>query len=152
GRETPGQVAFRRLRLLRRHAPRVLQELHWSDRGAAGEAESHHRTGDRGHLGQPRPRLQRQVPGAPDSAHRQGDERGRPLFAAHGIPDGDMGKYAAGLTAALKNDFTAEMNRLRDKAFQALLTKYPRKHDPFIRATENEDTVTSEYLFRDGAG
>ena len=76
----------------------------------------------------------------------------RPLFAAHGIPDGDMGKYAGGLTAALKKDFTAEMNRLRDKKFQALLTKYPRKHDPFIRATENEDTVTSEYLFRDGAG
>lgn len=76
----------------------------------------------------------------------------RPLFQAFGIPDGDMGKYAAGLTAALKKDFTAEMSRLRDKAFQALLTKYPRKHDPFIRATENEDTVTSEYLFRDGAG
>lgn len=76
----------------------------------------------------------------------------RPLFQAFGIPDGDMGKYAAGLTAALKKDFTAEMKRLREKAFQALLTKYPRKHDPFIRATENEDTVTSEYLFRDGAG
>lgn len=76
----------------------------------------------------------------------------RPLFAAHGIPDGDVGRYAAGLPAALKNDFTAEMNRLRDKAFQALLAKYPRKRDPFIRATENEDTVTSEYLFRDGAG
>lgn len=76
----------------------------------------------------------------------------RPLFAAHGIPDGDVGKYATGLTAALKADFTNEMKRLRDKAFQELLTKYPRKHDPFIRATENEDTVTSEYLFRDGAG
>jgi type I restriction enzyme R subunit len=76
----------------------------------------------------------------------------RPLFAAFGLPDGDVGKYAAGLTAALKKDFTAEMKWLRDPAFQALLTKYPRKHDPFYRAVENEDTVTSEYLFRDGAG
>lgn len=33
-----------------------------------------------------------------------------------------------------------------------LVPGYPRKHDPFIRATENENTVTSEYLFRDGAG
>src|SRR5207302_49019 len=56
----------------------------------------------------------------------------RPLFAAFGIPDGDVGKYAAGLVAALKKDSTADMTRLRDKAFQALLTKYPRKHDPFI--------------------
>lgn len=76
----------------------------------------------------------------------------RPLFEAHGIPDGDVGKYAAGLVAALKKDFTGEMKRLRDKPFQALLVNYPRRQSVFVRAIENEDTVTSEYLVRDGAG
>jgi type I restriction enzyme, R subunit len=76
----------------------------------------------------------------------------RPLFAAFGILEGDVGKYAAGLGAALKMDFTGEMKRLRDKAFQTLLTKYPRRVQVFTRAIENEDTVSSEYLVRDGAG
>jgi type I restriction enzyme R subunit len=76
----------------------------------------------------------------------------RPLFEAHGIPAGDVGKFAASLPAALKVDFTGEMTRLRNKEFQALLTKYPRRDRVFIRAIENEDTVSSEYLVRDGAG
>ena len=76
----------------------------------------------------------------------------RPLFAAFGIPDGDVAKYAAGLPAALKKDFTGEMKRLRDVAFLGLLENYPRRPKPFYIAIENEDAVSSEYLVRDGAG
>src|SRR5262249_15126183 len=45
----------------------------------------------------------------------------REMFAAHGVPDGDVARYAAGLAAALGRDFTGEMRRLRDPAFQDLL-------------------------------
>ncbi len=76
----------------------------------------------------------------------------RDLFAAFGLPGGDVGKYAAGLPGALKHDFAAEMKRLRDPAFQQLLVNYPRRQKVFVRAIENEDTVSSEYLVRDGAG
>jgi type I restriction enzyme R subunit len=73
-------------------------------------------------------------------------------FAAFGVPDGDVGKYAAGLAAALKKDFTGEMKRLRNPAFQDLLVNYRRRPKVFLKAIENEDTVSSEYLVRDGAG
>ena len=76
----------------------------------------------------------------------------RELFAAHGVRDGDVAKFAAGLPAALKADFTGEMKRLRDSAFQGLLVNYPRKPRVFLKAIENEDAVSSEYLFRDAAG
>jgi type I restriction enzyme R subunit len=76
----------------------------------------------------------------------------RQRFAAFGIPDGDVGKYASGLTGALRKNFTDEMKRLRDPNFQALLENYERKPKIFIRAIENEDSVSSEYLVRDGAG
>ncbi len=76
----------------------------------------------------------------------------REAFAAFGVPDGDVGKYAAGLAAALRADFAAEMKRLRDPAFQDLLTKYPRRQRVFLKAIENQDTVSSEYLVRDAAG
>ncbi len=73
-------------------------------------------------------------------------------FAAFGIPDGDVSKYAATLPAAIKNNFDAELKRLKDEAFQELLVSYQRKPKLFISAIENQDTVTSEYLPRDGAG
>ena len=76
----------------------------------------------------------------------------RERFADFGIPDGDVGKYAAGLPAALRMDFTGEMKRLRDKAFQDLLVNYPRRKKVFVKAIENEDAVSSEYLFRDAEG
>lgn len=63
-----------------------------------------------------------------------------------------MGKYAATLPAAIKNNFDAELKRLKDEAFQELLASYQRKPKLFISAIENQDTVTSEYLPRDGAG
>jgi type I restriction enzyme R subunit len=76
----------------------------------------------------------------------------RELFAAYGVADGDVGKYAAGLAAALRKDFTGEMKRLRDPDFQKLLVSYPRRPRVFLKAIENEDQVSSEYLVRDGAG
>lgn len=80
------------------------------------------------------------------------DGEARELFATFGISDGDVGEYAAGLAATLRRDFTAEMQRLRDPAFQDLLVKYPRRKRVFVRAIENQDEVSSEYLFRDAAG
>jgi hypothetical protein len=46
-------------------------------------------------------------------------------FAAY-IPDGDVGRYAAGLAAQLRQDFTGTMSLLRDPQFQDLLVNYPR--------------------------
>ncbi len=80
------------------------------------------------------------------------DADARPLFAAFGIADGDVGKYAAALPGKLRADFVAAMRLLRDNGFQDLLVNYPRRKRVFIKALENEDTVTSEYLIRDGQG
>jgi len=80
------------------------------------------------------------------------DGSARELFAASGIPDGDVAKYAAGLAKALKADFTENMKLLRNESFQDLLVKYPRRKRVFISAIENQDTVSSEYLIRDGLG
>ena len=44
------------------------------------------------------------------------------------------------------------MKRLRDPAFQGLLVNYPRRQRIFVKAIENEDVVSSEYLVRDAAG
>ncbi len=52
----------------------------------------------------------------------------------------------------LTRDFTGTMRLLLDKAFQDLLVKYPRKRDTFIVALGTQDTVTTEWLIRDGDG
>ncbi len=79
-------------------------------------------------------------------------EKAPPLFEAFGVPDGDVAKYAAQLPAALKRDFTGSMKLLRRPDFQELLVNYPRRPKIFIKANENEDAVSSEYLIRDGVG
>jgi type I restriction enzyme, R subunit len=75
----------------------------------------------------------------------------RGLFAAF-IPDGDIAKFARGLTVALRTDFTKAMSTLRDEAFQDLLSNYPRARRVFYVAPGVEDRVGSEWLIRDGAG
>ena len=80
------------------------------------------------------------------------DGEARPLFAAFGIADGDVGKYATALPGRLRADFTAAMRLLRNEDFQKLLVDYPRRKRIFLRALENEDEVTSEDLIRDGPG
>jgi type I restriction enzyme R subunit len=80
------------------------------------------------------------------------DASARELFSSFGIPDGDVGKYARALPRNLKDDFVETMKLLRNKEFQDLLVNYPRRKKIFVRATEHEDTVTSEYLIRDGKG
>jgi type I restriction enzyme R subunit len=76
----------------------------------------------------------------------------RELFAAFGIKDGDVGRYAAALPDSLRRDFTGVMRLLRSDKFQELLENYPRRKKVFLKALENEDTVVSEYLIRDGLG
>ena len=76
---------------------------------------------------------------------------GRADFAAFGIADGDVGRFAAQLSSRLASDFTGEMKRLRNPDFQRLLEEYKRRAKTFIKAIENEDTVSSAYLFRDSA-
>jgi type I restriction enzyme R subunit len=76
----------------------------------------------------------------------------RDLFAAHGIPEGDIGKFAKQLAGKLSQDFTGTMQLLRNADFQKALDDYPKRPKTFLRAIENEDTVSSEYLIRDGRG
>ncbi len=78
-----------------------------------------------------------------------GEARG--LFAAH-VPNGDLAGFARSLRSELLRDFTGTMGLLRDPGFQDLLERYPRHKDPFIIAYNAEDTVSSEWLIRDGAG
>src|SRR5207245_1925290 len=82
---------------------------------------------------------------------KQMSARAREQFAAF-LPDGDVAKYARGLTVALRQDFVAAMKLLRDLSFQDLLENYERARDSFLRAIETEDVVTSEWVMRDGAG
>lgn len=75
----------------------------------------------------------------------------REMFKAY-IPDGDMAKFASGLTRALRDDFAGAMGLLRNKDFQDLLEHYPRAPRTFIVAEERQDTVESAWLIRDGTG
>jgi type I restriction enzyme R subunit len=75
----------------------------------------------------------------------------RELFARF-LPDGDLGRYAKGLPAALEDDFTGIMQLLRDKDFQSLLMDYPRKPRVFYVAYGTEDSVESQWLIREGIG
>src|SRR5206468_7186929 len=82
---------------------------------------------------------------------KQMSAKAREQFVAF-IPHGDMGGYARGLAAALRQDFPGEMARLRDPAFQDLLVNYERARDTFVRAIGIEDEVSSEWLIRDRGG
>jgi type I restriction enzyme R subunit len=75
----------------------------------------------------------------------------RDRFAAY-IPQGDLKRYATGLPAALRQDFTGTMTLLRNPEFQDLLLHYPRPERSMIVAYGNVDTVSSRYIFRDSAG
>lgn len=79
-----------------------------------------------------------------------GDARGD--FEAFGVPEGNLSKYASQLPAKLQQDFTATMALLRNPEFQDLLISYKRRERQFLRAIEHVDTVSSEYLIRDGKG
>lgn len=68
------------------------------------------------------------------------------------IPDGDVAAYAKTLPQRLANDFVNTMTLLRDKQFQHVLVNYTRKRDTFIKAIGTQDSVTTEWLLRDGAG
>lgn len=75
----------------------------------------------------------------------------RELFARF-IPDGDMARFAAGLARRLDDDFAGTMQLLRNEDFQDLLVNYPRPPRQFLVAPEAQDTVSSEWLIRDGSG
>ncbi|HEY1684390.1 MAG TPA: DEAD/DEAH box helicase family protein [Tepidisphaeraceae bacterium] len=75
----------------------------------------------------------------------------RDLFKPY-IADGDVAAYARALTDLLNRRFTDTMKLLRDPEFQKLLVEYPRKKDTFLVAIGTQDTVTTEWLLRDGAG
>ena len=73
------------------------------------------------------------------------------LFARF-VPDGDIGRFAEDLPTLLNKAFTDTMKILRDSDFQKLLQDYPRPPRGFIVAPEVIDTVSSEWLIRDGRG
>lgn len=73
-------------------------------------------------------------------------------FAAFGIPDGDVARFAAQLGALLRTDFTGTMALLRDPAFQRLLVEYKRPPKTFYIAYGVDDTVSSEWMAREADG
>ncbi len=74
----------------------------------------------------------------------------RERFAALGIPDGDVGRFAAALPALLKGPtFTETMKVFRDPRMQQLLVDYPRRARTFLKALTYTDTVSSESLLRE---
>lgn len=75
----------------------------------------------------------------------------RELFAAY-IAEGDLARFASALPGELRDNFNSTMTLLRNPAFQDLLQNYPRAPRTFIVAEEQRDTVTSEWLIRDGMG
>lgn len=75
----------------------------------------------------------------------------RDLFAAY-VPDGDIGRFAEELPAALRGDFTGTMEILRNAEFLKLLTSYPRAERRFIVASGVTDEVESEWLIKAGVG
>lgn len=75
-----------------------------------------------------------------------------PEFDRFGIAEGDLSKYAKALPGELKRDFAEAMKLLRDTDFQNLLVNYPRPPKRFFVAEESQDTVSSEWMVRDGAG
>ena len=76
----------------------------------------------------------------------------REQFEAQGIPNGDVGKFAAQLPLMLNNQFAATMQVLRKPEFQSVVKDHPRRTRTFIRALDHEDSVSSEYMIRDGKG
>jgi type I restriction enzyme R subunit len=77
--------------------------------------------------------------------------KAREEFATY-VPAGDMAKYAKGLPAELRRDFTGTMALLRNIAFQDLLMNYERAPRTFLIAYETQDTVTSEWLVKGADG
>ncbi len=69
---------------------------------------------------------------------------------ANFIQDGDVARFAKQLPDKLATTFTPTMQMLRNPAFQELLVNYPRPKRSFLVAYPTEDTVTSEWLVREG--
>ncbi len=153
GETVPGQVALHGLRLLRRHAARILQEGHRHHRRAARQADAGPSRRSSRTSGRTRTatynvrclvkRLQR--------IDKEMSGEARELFAGY-IPDGDMRTFASDLPGKIADDFTATMKLLRDPAFQDLLVNYPRPGATFIVAMRREDTVSSAWLIRGADG
>lgn len=80
------------------------------------------------------------------------DGEGREMFELQGIADGDVARLAANLAVHLYNDFKGTMQLLRKPELQKLLVNYPRRKRTFIVAPGYADTVSSQFLIRDGTG
>lgn len=75
---------------------------------------------------------------------KQMSAEAREDFAAF-VPEGDVGKFARGLTRSVDEDFAPTLKLLRDKNFQDLLENY-RRAASFVVAPGVEDVVSSERL------
>lgn len=76
----------------------------------------------------------------------------REFFQANGIPGGNLADFAANLRGRLRAEFLPTMEILRKPEFLRLLAETRTGRQPFLRAIEYTDTVSSEYLVRDGSG
>ena len=136
GRAVPRQVALHGLRLLRRHAARVLPQR---DRRSPPSRPSSRRAriarDHRGHLAEPGPRLQRPLPRQAPAAHRQGDVAARPASCSpRFIPDGDLGALRrASCPARSRRDFTGDDEApARRRRSRTCSSNYPRPPRTFL--------------------
>jgi type I restriction enzyme R subunit len=70
----------------------------------------------------------------------------RPEFA-NWIPEGNVGKFAAGLPRQFRDNFDETMKLLLNPKFQQLLTDYPRAKRVFWVGYDVKDEVSSRKLF-----
>ena len=155
GERFPDKSPLHRLRLLRRHAARVLPQGHRHHRRAA-------RAGPTRTIAeiiediwaQPRPRLQHRLPGQAPAAHRQGDGRRGPR-AVRGLRPRRRPRAAspASCRGALRDDFSATMKLPARpgvpgpaRELPAAAARLPRR----LRASRTRST--SDWLVRDGDG
>jgi len=76
---------------------------------------------------------------------------GRGLFQIYTGTE-DIAAFARDLPDALEDNWAYTIGVLRNPAFQELLDKYPRAHDPFIVAESVQDQVAVDYSFKTADG
>ena len=153
GREVPGQVALRRLRLLRRHAPRLLPEQHRDDSRAAWRQTARRSRRSSRRSGRTRTAT---TTSAGSSGGCSGSTSRCPATPASSSLASSLTATSAASPKTFRRCFasrlTDTMKILRDKDFQDLLVNYPRPPRTFFVASGVEDEVSSEWLIKGATG
>ena len=108
----------------------------------------------RGHLAEPRPRLQRPLPGQAPPADRQGDVRRGPRAVRRASsPTATLAAFADELPGTLRERLHRHDEAPARPGLPGPARRTTRgRSGRFVVAYEHEDTVTSEWLIRDADG